>query len=741
MAQGAEWVPHLLTFGEQGLQRDDPPEATPIYTPDKKGYKCYWHKGTPLYAQAGIHVHLVHHLSIPARLGVYEVLGDGWQLNVINAQVPFGDATEPFLQALAEAYRQMAMLAPTIIIGDMNAAPTPADRGGQATPQDLAVCDTSEMLGLVDLTANLEGQPSHLPHQADNAPSRIDVCYGNPTTIIRAEALYGPLPLGSTGHSPLHIRLTIPNLPPSPPGISGQGLPPPLRVPPLHDKQAWSLYHRAIDRARRVQPDPTDLLTAMRTAAVACGFQQYPHTEDDRPPTALGDMLHDPWHAKQQLATLLHTDTPETRRHIYHSRTQIAHITADLQQWHIHRQQRNAQEHERYSQHELPYKAIRHLNDAMTDTGRRTITTVRQEDGSLTNDPATVLQATKDSFLQQHTPTQDTLHTDTQTKIDRLPQVFNHAQRRQLEKRPFTSQEVRRAINRLWQHKTPGYDGLPAEAYYNLPAHLLRILAHRLWDIVTGQTPLPPDWANVVCPLYKKGDWANKDNWRPIVCAVKEVKIVWTILLRRIRPHLDPHIPASLWGAIPGRSPREAIFLQDTIANMDPVDLIIASLGVKGAFPNTPWLPLEAVWKRLGLPFYNFASSYIRTRKYTVRTGAGLIPFLEPGSGVPQGGAESPFLYLLVTVPLALTIEQDYPAYAPYPLLSPLVGFADDTNLTVTHSAHRPHTQDPGPTVAQQANDLLEVTISYLSGNNLIVHPTESVAMIKGSATTPTPGP
>ena len=69
---------------------------------------------------------------------------------------------------------------------------------------------------------------------------------------------------------------------------------------------------------------------------------------------------------------------------------------------------------------------------------------------------------------------------------------------------------------------------------------------------------------------------------------------------------------------------------------MDPVDLIIASLNVKGAFPNSPWLLLEAVWKRLGLPFYNFASGYIRTSKYTVRTGAGLTPFLEPGSGSPK---------------------------------------------------------------------------------------------------------
>ena len=245
MAQGPGWVPHLLAFQEHGLPRDDPTETTPIYTPDRKAYKCYWHKGTPLYARTGIHVHLVHHLSVPGRLGVYEVVGDGWQLNVINAHVPFGDATEPFLQALAEAYRQRAMLAPTIIIGDMNAAPTPADRGGQATPQDHAVRDTIEMLGLVDLTANLEGQPSNLPHQTDAAPSRIDVCYGDPTTIIWAEARYGPLPLGPTGHSSLHIRLTIPNLPPSPPEDADQGLPPPMKMPPLHDKHAWSQYHRA----------------------------------------------------------------------------------------------------------------------------------------------------------------------------------------------------------------------------------------------------------------------------------------------------------------------------------------------------------------------------------------------------------------------------------------------------------------------------------------------------------------
>ena len=97
---------------------------------------------------------------------------------------------------------------------------------------------------------------------------------------------------------PLHIRLTIPNHPPSPPEEADQGLPSPLKMSPPHNKQAWSQYHRAIDCARRSELDPTDLLTAMRTAAVACRFHQHPHAEENRPPSALGDMLHDLWYAK-----------------------------------------------------------------------------------------------------------------------------------------------------------------------------------------------------------------------------------------------------------------------------------------------------------------------------------------------------------------------------------------------------------------------------------------------------------
>ena len=204
------------------------------------------------------------------------------------------------------------------------------------------------------------------------------------------------------------------------------------------------------------------------------------------------------------------------------------------------------------------------------------------------------------------------------------------------------------------------------------------------------------------------------------MCAVKKVKIVWTILLRRIRPHLDPD-----WVAIQSWFTHDAIVLEDTIANVDPMALIIASLDVNGAFSKNPWLLSEAVLERSGLAFYNFTSDYTRSSKDTVCTGAVLILILEPGSRVPEGGAQGPLLYLLVTLPLALRIEQEYPAYAPHPLLSPLMGFK------VAHIPHKPQMPDDRPTVTLRDNDLLDVTISYLPHNNLIAHPTKFVAMIK----------
>ena len=97
--------------------------------------------------------------------------------------------------------------------------------------------------------------------------------------------------------------------------------------------------------------------------------------------------------------------------------------------------------------------------------------------------------------------------------------------------------------------------------------------------------------------------------------------------------------------------------MQDAVVDMDRMSLIITSLDVKGAFPNTQHRLLRAVWEHMGLPFQGFLQAYLLTRLRARKPIVGTTPWVHPASGVPQGGAEGPFLFLLVTLPLGFTSD------------------------------------------------------------------------------------
>ena len=266
-------------------------------------------------------------------------------------------------------------------------------------------------------------------------------------------------------------------------------------------------------------------------------------------------------------------------------------------------------------------------------------------------------------------------------------------------------------------------DGLLAELYRRLPLTLKRHLAARLSDIAIRKTDVPPDWANLVPPLYEKGDWANLENWRPIVCATTEAKLIWILIVKQMAPAVYRAIPPTMWGAIPGRSPLEAISVQGAVVHMDPFSLIITSLDVKGAFPNPPYRLLQAIWKHMGLPFQGFLQVYLVTRMYAVKADVGTTPWVHSTSGVPQGGAEGPFLLLLVTLPLAFYIQLAYPD----------VAFVDDMAV-VAATARRPLSTSPVPT---RAGKVLHALTNYLKGNQLLVHTVKSATMVHNAPPPP----
>ena len=630
-------------------------------------------------------------LGVAGCLGAYKCVGPRLQLSVLLTHIPFGEGTKDFLDTLSLTYRRLPLLAPTIIIGDLNTAPTDDDRTGPPTATDIAVRDAMHQLRLTNLTAGTTGTPSHYPHQAGAHPTRIDTCYGDPTTVRVHEATYRDLPPAGTGRRPLYIDLIITNLPPPAVTLPDDTLPPTLRFPAENDHGGRHRYNRALHAILR-RPDAPTLTTTMRRALT------------------LQQLVHDIWTTKEEIDTVLRPSTPEARDRDAHLRALLTTRRHELQEWHAHRIAAAAQERERYGRNDTPYKSLQYVSRILEDTGRRTIHAVRTPEGGLSNDPNAVLRAVLASFQAQHGDALPDLDPHTRsTFCEHVPRVFNREQQRAIEHDPFSISELQRALDRMKKGVVPGVDGLPAEAYQRLTLPIKSRLAARLWDVVTGTTPIPPETANLVHPLYKKGDWAQPGNWRPIGCATTEVRLGWTLILGRIAPAVFAHVPGSMWGAMAGRSPHEAIFLQDTALDMNPYEMIVASLDVQGAFPHAPHRLLTEVWDAMGLPFLSFMTGYIQTRLYAIITAARLTPWTGTESKVPQGGADGPFLYLLVTLPLAFELARVYPGYAPYLLRSPLINFEDD-NLLTTATRQRNPEHAGLPRTTEQVSAILQLS-------------------------------
>ena len=66
--------------------------------------------------------------------------------------------------------------------------------------------------------------------------------------------------------------------------------------------------------------------------------------------------------------------------------------------------------------------------------------------------------------------------------------------------------------------------------------------------------------------------------------------------------------------------------------------------------------------------------------------------------------------------------------YAPYPLRSPLINFADDSLLT-TANRHRDPANPGLPATTEQASAIPQLTTTYLDAHQLLVHPRKSVLL------------
>ena len=254
-------------------------------------------------------------------------------------------------------------------------------------------------------------------------------------------------------------------------------------------------------------------------------------------------------------------------------------------------------EHERYMERSVPYKSLRYIRELAEAGKPKEIRAVRLQCGRVTGNKKEVLREVAQSFRRQHNQGQQELSGFTRRMVRALPRVFTAEQSEDIHRSRVTLGEIEEAVKALKGKKSPGVDQLVPEAYQHLEAPELNGLAGRVTEVLRTGKP-PKEWGGKVRPLYKKGDHLRPGNWRPICCAVTEAKLVWMVIFGRIQRRLYAAgvIPDNMWGSVPGRSTQEASFLYDMYLDDEDLEAFMASVDVKGAFPNTPHRLIEEVW-------------------------------------------------------------------------------------------------------------------------------------------------
>ena len=217
--------------------------------------------------------------------------------------------------------------------------------------------------------------------------------------------------------------------------------------------------------------------------------------------------------------------------------------------------------------------------------------------------------------------------------------------------RPSKS-EISKAIQHLKNNKAPGPDNIPAEilkADINTTTQMLYDLIGKIWE----EEKVPNDWKEGhLVKLPKKGDLSICDNYRGIMLLSVPGKVLYRIILERLKRAVDTKLRDNQAGFRQNRSCADQIAtLRIILEQAQEFNSAIYTVFVdfQKAFDS---LDREVLWQLMR--HYGIPEKYISIIKNTytgmqskiIHEGQLTEPF-EITTGVRQGCLLSPLLFLL----------------------------------------------------------------------------------------------
>lgn len=245
--------------------------------------------------------------------------------------------------------------------------------------------------------------------------------------------------------------------------------------------------------------------------------------------------------------------------------------------------------------------------------------------------------------------------------------------------------EIQEEIKKLKNNKAVGKDSLAAELLKsggeNL-AKLLHIIITKIWEC----EKLPKEWMEgIVCPIYKKGDKLNCENYRAITLLNAAYKLLSQLLYRRLSPLARDFVGSYQAGFTDARATNDQIFsLRQILQKCRELNVPTHHLFIdfKAAYDS---VDRDQLW--LIMHEYGFPDKLTRLIRATmehvmcyVRIEGKLSNPFETRKGLKQGDGLSCLLFNIILEGVVRRAEIDTRGTI-FRKSVQLVGFADDLDI------------------------------------------------------------
>ena len=249
-----------------------------------------------------------------------------------------------------------------------------------------------------------------------------------------------------------------------------------------------------------------------------------------------------------------------------------------------------------------------------------------------------------------------------------------------------TRTDLKRAIGKLKNNKSPGADNIPAELGKG-GGEVLEVKLYDLLILIWRNEIMPDQWGEgVLLPIHKKGDKLVCSNYRGICLLGTAYKIFTMILYERLLPYAESCITDYQAGFRRGRSTVDQLFTIRQLIdrfweyNKQQIHLFV---DFKQAYDSVHRSSMWAVMEEMGIPakLIRLTKTCYRNTKCSVRQGRKRTNTFEIVSGLKQGCILSPILFNIIMEKVARTILDRQEGAKFVDLIINCLGYADDIDI------------------------------------------------------------